>query len=97
MATVKAQCLSLLGRVESLGPGSSAAVSRRRGAAELGRRWRLQQAAHDLSVRQGSAIHRSGFSKDHFSNINNFKVEIKMFQREKTERIHMTCAIMSTF
>ena len=63
VATVKAQSLSLLGRLETLGPGVSQAASRRRQAAELDRQWRLEQQAHSLSVRQGRAIHRTGFAK----------------------------------
>ena len=63
VATIKAQCLSLLGRVESLGPGSSAAASRRRQTAELERQFRLQREAHSLSVRQGRAVFRTGFAK----------------------------------
>ena len=63
VATIKAQCLSLLGRLESLGPGASAAASRRRQTSELERQFRLQQEAHRLSVRQGWAVHRTGFAK----------------------------------
>ena len=39
MATVKAQCSSLLGRLGTLGPGTEAAANRRRQAAEEERRW----------------------------------------------------------
>ena len=63
VATIKAQCSSLLGRIEGLGPGAAAAVNRRRQAAELDRQARLEQRAHALSVRQGWAIYRSGFAK----------------------------------
>ena len=63
VATIKAQSMSLLGRLEGLGPGSAAAINRRRQAADLERNWRLQQQAYNLSVRQGFAIHRSGFAK----------------------------------
>ena len=63
IATIKAQCLSLLGRVEGLGPGSAAASHRRKQAAEIERRWRLEQRAYDLAQRQGRSIHRSGFAK----------------------------------
>ena len=63
VSTVKAECLSLLGRLESIGPGGSAAVSRRRQATELDRQWRLQQQAYDLSIRQGWSVHRTGFAK----------------------------------
>ena len=63
VANIKAQCLSLLGRLDGLGPGSAAARNRRQHAAELDRQWRLQQQAHVLSCRQGWAIFRSGFAK----------------------------------
>ena len=63
VATIRAQCMSLLGRLEVLGPGSTAAANRRREAAELERSWKLAQQAHMLSVKQGWAIHRTGFAK----------------------------------
>ena len=53
VAAIKAQCLSLLGRVEGMGPGSAAAAGRRREAANIDRQWRLEQQAYSLSVRQG--------------------------------------------
>ena len=63
VATIRAQCLSLLGRLDTLGPGVAAAAGRRRQAADLDRQWRLQQQAHSLSQRQGWAVFRSGFAK----------------------------------
>ena len=63
VATVRAQCTSLLARLEVLGPGMSAAAGRRKQAMEMDRRWRLQQQAYSLSVRQGWSIHRRGFAK----------------------------------
>ena len=63
VTTVKAQCLSLISQLEGLGPGSATAASRRSQAAQLERQWRLEQQAHELSVRQGWKIHRSGFAK----------------------------------
>ena len=63
VACIKAQCHSLLGRLDSLGPGSAAAASRRRQAAELDKHWRQEQAAYCLSVSQGWSIHRAGFAK----------------------------------
>ena len=63
IAGVRAQCCSLLGRLETLGPGTAAAVGRRRQVAELERRWRLERQAHALSERQGWNIHRTGFAK----------------------------------
>lgn len=63
VAIVRAQCHPLLGRLEGLGPGCSAASGRRRQAAELDRRWRLQQRAACFSARLGWRIQRSGFAK----------------------------------
>ena len=63
VATVKAQAFSLLGRLEGLGPGAAAALSRRQHAADLDRQWRRQQQAYMLSERQGFSIHRGGFAK----------------------------------
>ena len=63
VATIKVQCLSLLGRLEGLGPGAAAAINWRKQTIELERRWRKQQQAYNLSERQGFAIHRSGFAK----------------------------------
>ena len=63
VAAVKAQCISMLGRVEGLGPGSVAAYNRRREAVNIDRQWRLEQQAYSLSVRQGRAIYRTGFAK----------------------------------
>ena len=63
MATIKAQCMSLLGRLQGLGPGAAAARNRRQQALDLERQWRLQQQAHHLSARQGWSVHRTGFAK----------------------------------
>ena len=63
VATIKAQCLSLLGRLDGLGPGAAAARNRRQQALDLERQWRLQQQAHALSARQGWAVYRTGFAK----------------------------------
>ena len=53
VATVRAQSLSLLGRLEGLGPGTAAAAGRRLQAAERERRWRREDAAFSLARRQG--------------------------------------------
>ena len=63
VATIRAQCHSLLGRLECLGPGCSAAAGHRRQAQELDRRWRLEQQAASLSARLGWRIQRSGFAR----------------------------------
>ena len=63
VATVRAQCHSLLGRLETLGPGTAAASNRRWQAAEEDRRWRREEAAHSLATRQGWSSYRTGFAK----------------------------------
>ena len=63
VATVKAQTASLLGRLESMGPGSSAAVRRRRQATEMERQWQLEDRASALANRQGWSTFRTGFAK----------------------------------
>ena len=42
VAAVRAQCHSLLGRLEVIGPGSPAAAGRRRFAEEQERRWKTK-------------------------------------------------------
>ena len=63
VATVRAQCHSLLGRLETLGPGTAAASNRRWQAAEEERRWRREEAAYTLAMRQGRSSYRTGFSR----------------------------------
>ena len=53
VATVRAQCHSLLGRLEMMGPGTAAAVNRRWQAAEQERRWSREDPAYALARRQG--------------------------------------------
>ena len=61
--TVKCQAHSLLGRLEVLGPGATAAAGRRWQAAELERCWRREERAHTLASAQGWRSYRSGFAK----------------------------------
>ena len=63
VAAVKAQCHSLLGRVEGLGPGAVTAAGRRRRAQEQERLWARERRAHQISARQGYNIIRRGFAK----------------------------------
>ena len=63
IAAVKAQCLSLLGRLEGLSPGATSAQGRRRRAEEQERIWSRERKAHNLSVKQGFNISRRGFAK----------------------------------
>ena len=63
VAAVKGQCLSLLGRLEVLGPGCAAAAGRRKWAQVQEQRWRRDRQAMLLSERQGRSILRRGFAK----------------------------------
>ena len=63
ITSVKAQCHSLLGRLEGLGPGAMAAHGRRRRAEDQERLWAKERKAHNLSVKQGFSIARRGFAK----------------------------------
>ena len=63
VAAVKGQCLSLLGRLEVLGPGTAAVAGRRRWAQVQEQRWKKDRQAMLLSERQGRSIVRRGFAK----------------------------------
>jgi hypothetical protein len=63
VAAVKGQCLSLLGRLEVLGPGTAAAAGRRRWAQVQDQRWRKDHQAMLLSERQWRSILRRGFAR----------------------------------
>jgi hypothetical protein len=60
---VRCQASSLLGRLETLGPGGTAAVGRRQQASELERRWKRETRANQLMTEQGWRVLRSGFAK----------------------------------
>ena len=62
MATVPAQCHSLLGCLEVLGPGTTAAANRRRQAAEQERAWQREDQAYSLARRQGCLVYHTGFA-----------------------------------
>ena len=61
--TNRCQTYSLLGRLETLGPGSSAAAGRRIQASQLENSWRREERAHILAVSQGFNSFRTGFGK----------------------------------
>ena len=63
VAAVKGQCLSLLGRLEVLGPGTAAAAGRRRWAQVQEQRWRRDRQAMLLSERHGRRILGRGFAR----------------------------------
>ena len=60
---VKAQCYSLLGRLEGLGTGSLGAAARRFKAEEQEQIWSRERKAYHLSMNQGFNVHRRGFAK----------------------------------
>eukprot|EP00092_Neocalanus_flemingeri_P000223 GFUD01000239.1.p1 GENE.GFUD01000239.1~~GFUD01000239.1.p1 ORF type:complete len:104 (+),score=30.09 GFUD01000239.1:232-543(+) len=62
VAAVKAQCHSLLGRLEVMGPGTAAAAGRRWDAMAQEQAWRRTRQAMLLSERQGWNIIRRGFA-----------------------------------
>ena len=61
--TVRCQALSLLGRLEVLGPGTAAAAGRRWHARELERCWRREYQADNLARLSGHLAYRSGFAR----------------------------------
>ena len=63
VAAVRAQCYSLLGRLESLGPGATTAAGRRRRALEQERLWARERRADAMAARQGFNLVRRGFAK----------------------------------
>ena len=60
---VRCQASSLLGRLETLGPGGTAALGRRKQSGDLEWRWRQETRANQLASRQGWRIQRGGFAK----------------------------------
>ena len=63
VSAVKAQCSSLLGRLDGIGPGAVLAAGRRRGAMKVERRWERERRAQIMSSRQSRNILRRGFAK----------------------------------
>ena len=63
VAAVKAQCLSLLGRIEVMGPGTNMLVERRRQALLLDEQWRRESAAHSWAEKLGYSMARKGFPR----------------------------------
>ena len=61
--TVKCQASSLLGRLETLGPGGAAAAGRRGQAAAVEARWRRESRAFQLAVRGSWRALRTGFAR----------------------------------
>ena len=65
IAAVKAQSLSLLGRLEVMGSGSTSLVERRRKAVQQEEKLRRSREAHRVAARQGFNVLRKGFPKLH--------------------------------
>ena len=61
---VRCQSSSLLGRLETLGPGGAAAAGRRWQASEVQRGWQQEDQANSLARKQGYRALRAGFRKD---------------------------------
>ena len=59
------QASSLLGRLETLGPGGAAAAGRRWQTSELQRRKQQKDQANSLAQRQGYRALRTGFAKNY--------------------------------
>ena len=62
--TVRCQSSSLLGRLETLGPGGAAAAGRRWKATEIQRRWQQEDQASALARREGFRALRKGYGKE---------------------------------
>ena len=62
LAAIRAQSHSLLGRLEGLGRGVTAAMGRRNEALELERVWQRERRATALSLKNGFNILRRGFA-----------------------------------
>jgi hypothetical protein len=63
LAGIRAQSHSLLGRLEGLGRGVTAAMGRRNEALQLERVWHRERKATALSLRNGVNILRRGFAQ----------------------------------
>ena len=63
VAAVRAQCLSLLGRLEVMGPGLTTASGRRRAAADQEGLWRRERVAQELADKLGYSGLRRGFPR----------------------------------
>ena len=61
--TVRCQASSLLGRMETLGPGGAAAAGRRQYATDVAARWRREARAFEHATREGWRALRTGFAK----------------------------------
>ena len=63
VAGVRAQCYSLLGRLDGMGPGAVLAAGRRRKALEQERLWARERRADALAAKQGINLSGRGFAK----------------------------------
>ena len=63
IAAIKAQCLTLLGRLEVMGPGAVLANNRRKTALEQYELWRRERCAQIIADKQGYNAVRRGFAK----------------------------------
>ena len=61
--TVRCQASSLLGRMETLGPGGAAAAGRKQYAADLAARWRKESCTFEHATKEGWRVLGTGFAK----------------------------------
>ena len=63
VVAVKAQCLTLLGRLETMGPAAVLAAGRRRRALDQERAWARERRMDAFAAKQGHNLLRRGFAK----------------------------------
>ena len=63
VAAVKAQCITLFGRLDSMGPAAVIATGRRRRALDLKRIWAKERRADAFASKHGYNLLRRGFTK----------------------------------
>ena len=63
VAAVRAQCLTLLGRLETMGPAAVLAAGRRRRALDQERAWARERRTDAFAAKQGHNLLRRGFAK----------------------------------
>ena len=63
VAAIKAQCITLFGRLDSIGPSAVMAAGRRRRALDQERIWAKERRADAFAAKQGHNLLRRGFTK----------------------------------
>ena len=63
VAAIKAQCVTLFGRLDSMGPAAETAAGRRRSALYQERIWAQERRADAFAAKQVYNLLRKGFAK----------------------------------